>query len=128
MSGHMDANPHLRLTPVRTPTAADSYTLNTAVVPGFSTHDELNDLVAAGLTPYEALRAATANAAEFLGTADRVGTVTTGKRADLLLLEADPLKDVKNANRRAGLMIRGQWITESELRKMLDDLVASYSR
>lgn len=102
--------------------------LNTAVVPGFSTHDELNDLVAAGLTPYEALRAATANAAEFLGTADRVGTVTTGKRADLLLLEADPLKDVKNANRRAGVMIRGQWMTEAELRKMLDDLVASYSR
>ena len=102
--------------------------LNTAVVPGFSMHDELNDLVAAGLTPYEALRAATANAAEFLGAADRVGTVTTGKRADLLLLEADPLKDVKNANRRAGVMLRGQWMTEAELRKMLDDLVASYSR
>lgn len=102
--------------------------LNTAVVPGFSMHDELNDLVAAGLTPYEALRAATANAAEFLGTANRVGTVTTGKRADLLLVEADPLKDVKNANRRAGVMFRGQWMTESDLRKMLDDLVASYSR
>jgi hypothetical protein len=102
--------------------------LNTAVVPGFSMHDELNDLVAAGLTPYEALRAATANAAEFLGTADRVGTVTTGKRADLLLVEADPLKDVKNANRRAGVMFRGQWMTESNLRKMLDLLVASYSR
>lgn len=102
--------------------------LNTAVVPGFSMHDELSDLVAAGLTPYEALRAATANAAEFLGTAARVGTVATGKRADLILVEGDPLKDVANAKRRAGVMIRGQWMTEAELRKMLDDLVASYSR
>ncbi len=102
--------------------------LNTAVVPGFSAHDELHDLVTAGLTPYEALRAATANAAEFLGTADRTGTVSVGKRADLLLVEGDPLKDVANANRRAGVMLRGQWLTEADLRKMLDDLVASYSR
>ena len=111
---------------VRLLTGTDA--LNTAVVPGFSMHDELNDLVAAGLTPYEALRAATANAAEFLGAADRVGTVAVGKRADLILVEADPLQDVKNANRRAGLMVRGQWMTESDLRKMLEDLVASYSR
>lgn len=102
--------------------------LNTAVVPGFSMHDELNDLVKAGLTPYEVLRAATANAAEFLGTADRTGTVSVGKRADLLLVEGDPLKDVAAANRRAGVMLRGQWMAESDLRKMLDDLVASYSR
>jgi hypothetical protein len=102
--------------------------LNTAVVPGFSAHDELKDLVAAGLTPYEALRAATANAAEFLGTADRTGTVSVGKRADLLLLDADPLKDVANANRRAGVMLRGRWLAEADLREMLDDLEASYSR
>jgi imidazolonepropionase-like amidohydrolase len=102
--------------------------LNTAVVPGFSMHDELNDLVAAGLTPYEALRAATANAAEFLGAADRFGTIAAGKHADLILVEGDPLKDVANAKRRAGVMMRGQWMTEAELRKMLDDLVASYSR
>ena len=115
-----------RAASVRMLTGTDA--LNTAVVPGFSIHDELNDLVAAGLTPYEALRAATANAAEFLGAADRVGTVTAGKRADLLLVEGDPLKDVTSAKRRAGIMLRGQWMTESDLRKMLDDLVASYNR
>jgi imidazolonepropionase-like amidohydrolase len=51
-----------------------------------------------------------------------------GKRADLLLVEGDPLKDVANANRRAGVMLRGQWLTQSDLRKMLDDLVAAYAR
>ena len=96
--------------------------LNTAVVPGFSAHDELNDLVAAGLTPYEALRAATANAAEFLGTADRTGTVSVGKRADLILVEGNPLIDVANAARRAGVMIRGRWIPESEIQKQLSEI------
>jgi hypothetical protein len=115
-----------RVAGVRMLTGTDA--LNTAVVPGFSIHDELNDLVAAGLTPYEALRAATANAAEFLGAANRLGTIAAGKRADLILVEGDPLKDVANAKRRVGVMIRGQWMTEAELRKMLDDLVASYSR
>ena len=102
--------------------------LNTAVVPGFSMHDELGDLVRAGLTPYEALTAATSNPAEFLGAANEVGTVTVGKRADLILLDGNPLKDVTNAARRAGVMIRGQWLTEAELRRMLDNLVASYDR
>lgn len=91
-------------------------------------HDELGDLVRAGLTPYEAIRAATANAAEFLGAADDAGTVAVGKRADLIMVEGDPLKDVANAARRGGVMIRGQWLPEAELRKMLDDLAASYAR
>lgn len=98
-----------------------------SVVPGFSLHDELRELVSAGLTPYEALRTATANAAEFLRT-DKFGTVSVGKTADLILVEGDPLKDVTNASRRAGVMTRGRWFTEEELRKMLDGMVASYAR
>lgn len=96
-----------------------------SVVPGFSLHDELRELVAAGLTPYEALRTATANAAEFLRT-DKFGIVAEGKVADLILVEANPLKDVSNASRRAGVMVKGQWFSEEELRKMLEDLAASY--
>jgi imidazolonepropionase-like amidohydrolase len=94
--------------------------LNPCVVPGFSLHDELRNLVAAGLTPYEALRTATINAAEFLG-ADS-GVVAVGKQADLILVNGDPLKDVSNASRRAGVMLRGQWLVEDDLRQMLDKL------
>ena len=89
------------------------------VVPGFSLHDELKLLVAAGLTPYEALRTATANPSEFLGR-DAFGLVTVGARADLLLLDANPLADVANAARRTGVMVRGRWLAENELRSLLE--------
>lgn len=102
--------------------------LNTGVVPGFSAHEELEDLVAAGLTPYEALRAATVNAAEFLSVGDRQGTVAVGQRADLLLLEQNPLSDVRNVSRRAGVVLRGRWMPEPELRAMMEALVRSYAR
>ena len=95
------------------------------VVPGFSLHDELRLLVAAGLTPHEALRTATANAAEFLGLAGEFGSVVVGARADILLLDADPLSDVANAARRAGVMARGRWHPESQLRAMLKGLSRS---
>ena len=95
-----------------------------SVVPGFSLHDELREMVAAGLTPYEALRTATANPAEFLRT-DKFGTIAIGKTADLILVDGDPLKDVNNASRRVGVMTRGRWLTEDELRKMLDGMAAA---
>ncbi len=95
-----------------------------SIVPGFSLHDELSDLVAAGLTPYEALRTATVNAAEFLGTLDQSGTVTVGKRADLILLEGDPLKDVRHTTRRAGVVVGGRWLPDTELHRMLSNLSA----
>jgi hypothetical protein len=99
-----------------------------SVIPGSSLHDELRDLTSAGLTPYEALRAATFNPSEFLGVASEAGTVATGKRADLLLLDANPLEDVSNASRRSGVMVRGLWLTENELRKMLDQMAVSFER
>jgi imidazolonepropionase-like amidohydrolase len=98
-----------------------------AVVPGFSLHDELRELVTAGLTPYEALRTATANPPEFLRT-DKFGTVAVGKAADLILVDDNPLKDVSNASRRTGVMTRGRWYGEDELRKMLDEMAASYAQ
>ncbi|HSB12441.1 MAG TPA: amidohydrolase family protein [Blastocatellia bacterium] len=97
------------------------------VVPGFSLHDELRELTAAGLSPYEALRTATTNAAEFLRT-DKFGVVSVGKAADLILVEGNPLTDINNASRRAGVMVRGRWFSEEELRKMLEAMAASNSR
>lgn len=73
------------------------------MVPGFSLHDELGYLVGAGLSPYQALRTATVNPARFLDTADDSGTVTPGSRADLVLLEANPLDDIANTRRVAGV-------------------------
>jgi imidazolonepropionase-like amidohydrolase len=90
-----------------------------SVVPGFSLHDELADLVAAGLTPYEALRTATANAAEFLGTLEQTGTVAVGKRADLVLIEGNPLNDIRNTTNCAGVMVGGRWLPKTELHQML---------
>ncbi|HKA20396.1 MAG TPA: amidohydrolase family protein [Blastocatellia bacterium] len=98
-----------------------------AVVPGFSLHDELRELVAAGLSPYEALRTATANPPEFLRT-DKFGTVAVGKAADLILVDDNPLKDVSNVSRRTGVMVRGRWYGEDELRKMLDGMASSYGQ
>lgn len=73
------------------------------VVHGFSIHDELANLVEVGLSPFETLRAGTRDAAEYLGELEHAGTVAEGKRADLLLLPANPLDDVRNVSRRVGV-------------------------
>jgi hypothetical protein len=78
------------------------------VYPGFSLHEELELLVRSGLTPLEALRAATYNPAEFLGALDSLGTVTQGKVADLVLLDADPLADIRNTRRISAVIANGR--------------------
>jgi imidazolonepropionase-like amidohydrolase len=88
-------------------------------VPGFSTHRELESLVAAGLTPYQALETGTRNVATFFGTTKETGTIERGKRADLILLDADPLADIRNTSRRAGVMVRGKWLPQSEIDERL---------
>lgn len=95
-------------------------------IPGFSVHEELAMLVDAGLSPYEAIEAGTRNAAEAMGRSDEFGTIEAGKRADLILLEANPLLDVSNVQKRAGVMVRGRWLTEEQLQSMLDGLAESY--
>jgi len=102
--------------------------ITTGILPGFAIQDELDDLVGAGLTPYQVLRAATANAALFLGTADRNGTVAVGKEADLLLLDANPLEDITNISRRAGVMLHGRWLTEDDLQYRLSTLAKKYEK
>lgn len=85
------------------------------VYPGFSMHEELANFVAAGLSPYETLHAATANAAAALGESDVSGTVEVGKRADLLLLDSNPFDNIVNVNRRVGVMAAGRWYAQSTL-------------
>ena len=84
-------------------------------VPGFSIHHELEALVAAGLTPYQALETGTRNVAMFFGTLSEGGTIEAGKRADLVLLDRNPLTDIRNTSRRAGVMLRGRWLPQSDI-------------
>jgi imidazolonepropionase-like amidohydrolase len=78
------------------------------VVPGTSVHDELGELVAAGLTPYDALRTGTTSAAEFLGRTD-IGHIAVGARADLVLLRRNPLANIRHAREIDGGVLRGAW-------------------
>jgi imidazolonepropionase-like amidohydrolase len=91
-------------------------------VPGFAIHRELGYLVAAGLTPYEALRTGTVYPAEFFGQERVFGTVETGKDADLVLLDANPLDDIGNAKRIHGVMLRGRWLGRNDLNQILANL------
>jgi imidazolonepropionase-like amidohydrolase len=77
-------------------------------------HDELRTLVELGLTPFEALAAASRNAAAYLRK-DDFGTVEVGRRADLLLLSANPLEDIRHAQAIVGVMARGRWYDAAAL-------------
>jgi imidazolonepropionase-like amidohydrolase len=106
---------------------ATEATLRSRVVPGASAHQELRELVAAGLSPFEALRTATANPALALGVPGEFGIVVPGARADLLLLDANPLQDVGNTGRLAGVMVRGRWLAATDLRRMREEAQAPRS-
>jgi imidazolonepropionase-like amidohydrolase len=92
------------------------------VVAGFSLHDELELLVEAGLTPKEALHSATILPAQWLGVDKRVGTIEKGKYADMVLLEGNPLEDINNTRKIAGVCINGKWLDKLKINKMLSDL------
>ena len=85
------------------------------LVPGFALHQELHELVAVGLTPFQALRTSTTVPHEYLGESKQAGTIEVGKRTDLLLVEANPLEDIAAAAKIAGVMMRGRWIPRSEI-------------
>jgi len=86
---------------------------------GFALHRELASLVAAGLTPYQALEAATRNPAEFFAASADWGTIEAGKRADLVLLAANPLTDIANTSRIDAVAVGGRWVARQELDRML---------
>ena len=95
-------------------------------IPGFSIHEELEMLVEAGLSPYEALEAGTRNAAAALGKQAEFGTVEVGKRADLILVKDNPLENVSVLQEHSGVMLRGRWMPEAEIQAMLAGIEASY--
>jgi hypothetical protein len=98
--------------------------MNPLVVPGFALHEELRLLHEHGLSAREALRAATRDAAEFLHQADEFGSLKVGQRADLLLLDGNPLQDLAASEHIAGVMVRGRWLPKSDLDAMLEKIAA----
>ncbi|MDH5521374.1 MAG: amidohydrolase family protein, partial [Acidimicrobiia bacterium] len=96
------------------------------VVWGFAEHDELELFVDAGLSPYEALSAATRIPAEVMDPSGDWGTISAGRRADLVLLSANPLDDITNTRQIEGVMARGRWFTKADLQGALDDIAARY--
>ncbi len=88
---------------------------------GFALHRELEELVTAGLTPYQALESATRNPARFLGRVDGSGMVAVGSPADLVLLEGNPLQDIRQTRRVAGLVRRGEWYDRARLDRLLTE-------
>jgi len=84
-------------------------------VPGFSIHHEMQVMVASGINPADVLRAGTRAVAEFYEAADEFGAVAPGLRADLVLLNADPVADIGNFADRAGVMLGGRWISSEDL-------------
>jgi hypothetical protein len=102
--------------------------LNPYCFPGFSLHDELELLVKAGLSPMEALQAATRDPARLQNKEKEFGTVEPGRAADLVLLEANPLDDIGNTRKIAAVVLRGELLPKERLRKMLGDVEAAAAK
>ncbi|MGE5801329.1 MAG: amidohydrolase family protein [Gemmatimonadota bacterium] len=95
-------------------------------VPGFSIHREMSSMAAAGLTPQQILVSGTRHAARYFGAEQEFGSVTAGQRADLILLNGNPLTDLANVGRRAGVMVNGRWLPEAEIQARLERIAAAY--
>jgi imidazolonepropionase-like amidohydrolase len=91
-------------------------------VPGFSILREMEAMAKAGFTPYQIYESGSRNVARHFNAENEFGTVANGKRADLVLLDANPLDNVSNWGRRAGVMVRGKWYDAAEIQRRLEQL------
>ena len=90
-------------------------------IPGATLHDELEQLVAAGMSPHQALRAATVAPAKFFEMENDMGSIAKGKFADLVMLDANPLDEIRNTRKIAAVFARGKYYS----RQNLDAILAS---
>ena len=102
------------------------------MVPGFAMHRELGIVAAAGLTPFQIYSSGSRNVARYVADVlkqdGRFGTVAVGNRADLVLLDANPLARVENLAQRAGVMVKGRWVSREEIERGLAELAARYAQ
>jgi len=104
---------------------AGTDTPNPSILPGFALHDELKLLVTAGFSPMEALQSATLNPARYLGREPDMGTIETGKLADLVLLDANPLDDISNTQKIRAVIVNGRYLNRDTLDAMLAGVQAA---
>ncbi len=121
----MDKNVLVAMSRAGVPIMAGTDAMNPYCFPGFSLHDELAMMVDAGMTPLAALQSATINPAKFLGRTSETGTVEPGKSADLLLLGADPLADIRNTTQIQGVWLKGQYFDKKSLTDLLEKVKAT---
>ena len=107
---------------------SDTATQANWVIPGFSLHQEFRELASAGLSPLEILQMTTLNGAEFLNRQATMGTVDAGKNADLVLLDANPVLDVANLGKIAGVVLKGKYFSKAALEKQKADVADAYSK
>lgn len=103
------------------PIIAGTDVLNPFCLPGFSLHKELQLMVDAGLTPAQALRTATINPAKYMNRFEELGSVSIGKQADLVLLDANPLEDISHTKKIAAVLLRGKLLNRNALKQRLND-------
>jgi len=96
-------------------------------ISGFGMHHELQEFVNDGMTPYQALRTAGANVAQYLRQAEVFGTIENGKRADMVLLNANPLENIANTKDISGVMVRGRWLDKAQLDGMMSAVQGKYA-
>jgi imidazolonepropionase-like amidohydrolase len=126
MAAHLRAVGEMHRAGVRILAGSDAP--NPFTVPGFALHRELELLVQAGLSPMEALRAATSEPARFMGVADSVGSVAEGHAADLVLLDADPLADIRNTLRIRAVVSGGMALDSAALAAMRQEAARAADR
>jgi len=112
-------DPRWRYLPAGVQFMAGTDSANTFTLPGFALHEELELLVEAGFTPMEAIQAATLNPAKYLGREKELGTIESGKLADLLLLDANPLVDIRNSQKIRAVVVNGRYLSRADLDSML---------
>jgi imidazolonepropionase-like amidohydrolase len=95
-------------------------------VPGFSIHREMAVMRQAGLTPYDILHSGTKHVGDYFTHQDNFGAVAVGQRADLILVNGNPLEDIANIAQRSGVMVRGRWLPEAEIQERLAKIEATY--
>ncbi|HST10768.1 MAG TPA: amidohydrolase family protein [Terriglobales bacterium] len=95
---------------------------------GIGIHEELEELVGDGLTPFQVLQTATVNPARYFGKSDEFGTIERGKRADLVLLERNPLDNISNTRGIVGVMVRGKWLSKESLAQQIEAIPDEYKR
>ena len=96
-------------------------------VPGFSIHREMKRMTDAGMSTYDIIKSGTSSVGQHFKSQDDFGTVAVGKRADLILLDANPLESLAHIQRQAGVIVRGRWLPQSEIQTRLDQIAARHA-